>query len=79
MSDWSSKEAAPAPRMISLLELDDAVCRWPVTEAGENTGFCGHATGGKPPYCPYHRDKAHGEGTSAEQAALKNLKRIMHR
>jgi GcrA cell cycle regulator len=45
----------PIPLNISLLQLSDAVCRWPNGDPGSETfGFCGHASWNSLPYCEYH-------------------------
>jgi GcrA cell cycle regulator len=45
----------PIPLNISLLQLSDAVCRWPNGDPGtEAFGFCGHPSWNSLPYCEYH-------------------------
>lgn len=47
--------APPVGRRCSLLELDDATCRWPVGDPGTSEFyFCGSKPLGGRPYCAYH-------------------------
>lgn len=48
---------APAPRMISVLELERDTCRWPIGDPrAPDFGFCGHSAEGR--YCPHHEHAA---------------------
>lgn len=54
---------APTPRNLTILELERADCRWPVTE-GAPYLFCGHPAVGECAYCGWHlrRSVARFEG-----------------
>lgn len=47
---------APVPLMISLLDLTDQMCRWPVNspERGGEFLFCAHEKDRGSPYCSFH-------------------------
>lgn len=46
-------------RLIGIEQLNDHVCKWPVTGEGAQTRFCGeHSVEGKP-YCEHHTAKAY--------------------
>ncbi|CDX26846.1 conserved hypothetical protein [Mesorhizobium plurifarium] len=50
----------PEPLKLSMPELTDKTCRWPIGDPQHSDFyFCGAATGGIPPYCKYHARKAH--------------------
>lgn len=45
----------PQEQRRSLLELSNAVCRYPIGEPGSGDFFfCGGPTNDKPPYCAFH-------------------------
>jgi GcrA cell cycle regulator len=45
----------PMGPRVSILELTEATCRWPVGDPGkEGFGYCGAQTKNELPYCPYH-------------------------
>lgn len=45
----------PLQQRKTLLELSDAVCRFPIGDVGEEGFFfCGGQTNDRPPYCAYH-------------------------
>lgn len=48
--------AEPPPlTMVDIMELTDAMCKWPIGEPRTpGFGFCGAAADGAPPYCRYH-------------------------
>lgn len=49
-------DGAPVPLMITLLDLTDQMCRWPVNspERGGEFLFCAHEKGRGSPYCSFH-------------------------
>ena len=50
----------PIGPRISILELSENTCRWPIGEPGkEGFGYCGSQTKGELPYCPYHARAAY--------------------
>jgi GcrA cell cycle regulator len=69
-------EPLPGSLSLSLLDLNDSVCRWPTggssTIAG--TAFCGCPVLKGRPYCPDHYATSIGKGTSFERAAEKTAK-----
>jgi GcrA cell cycle regulator len=58
---------------IPLMDLTDAVCRWPVggDHRTRGTGFCGCPVVEGRPYCPEHYAASIGKGTSFERAAVR--------
>ena len=45
----------PIGQRCSLLELNDAKCRWPIGDPGSpDFFFCGGHPSGEMPYCAYH-------------------------
>jgi len=45
----------PIPLNVSLLALNDQMCKWPNGDPGSETfGFCGHPNWNGLPYCEYH-------------------------
>jgi GcrA cell cycle regulator len=63
----------PISLKVSLLALNDQMCKWPVGDPGtEGFHFCGHRSFNSLPYCEYHarlayqpvndrrRDRSHG-------------------
>jgi GcrA cell cycle regulator len=48
----------PKPRRLTLLQLGEHHCRWPVEDYPEFR-FCGAKRQSGETYCAYHRDKAH--------------------
>jgi len=45
----------PISRRVSLLELNDTMCKWPEGDPGsESFCFCGHNSFNNLPYCEYH-------------------------
>ena len=53
---------------VSLLDLRDDQCRWPV---GEPVLFCGCQAIEKRSYCEHHYQMSIGAGTSSERAAVR--------
>jgi GcrA cell cycle regulator len=47
----------PKPRRLTLLQLREHHCRWPVED--NPFRFCGAYRSSGETYCAYHRDKAH--------------------
>jgi GcrA cell cycle regulator len=68
----------PGTTPISLLQLSDGVCRWPVGGDGQSlgTGFCGCPVSRGSPYCPEHRARSSGKGTQQEQTALRSARSV---
>src|SRR5450432_3230555 len=49
-----ARPASMRPR-ISITELSEATCRWPIGDPGaEDFAYCGSQTKAALPYCPYH-------------------------
>lgn len=49
------EQQAPEPLKLTLLELNEYKCKWPVEANDEGEFyFCGHSAGKSSPYCPYH-------------------------
>ena len=45
----------PMGPRVSILELNEATCRWPIGDPGrEGFAYCGSQTKTELPYCPYH-------------------------
>jgi GcrA cell cycle regulator len=45
----------PMGPRVSILELTEATCRWPIGDPGtEAFCYCGSQTKAEMPYCPYH-------------------------
>ena len=45
----------PISRRVSLMELNDTMCKWPEGDPGsEDFHFCGHRSFNSLPYCEYH-------------------------
>lgn len=45
----------PMGPRVSILELNESTCRWPIGEPGkEGFAYCGSQTKAELPYCPYH-------------------------
>ena len=53
---------------VSLLDLRDDQCRWPV---GEPVRFCGCQAIEKRSYCEHHYQMSVGSGTASERAAVR--------
>jgi GcrA cell cycle regulator len=47
----------PKPRRLTLLQLGERHCRWPIED--NPFRFCGAYRSSGETYCAYHRDKAH--------------------
>lgn len=53
-------EGGPVGPLVSILQLNDARCRWPVGDPlSDSFGYCGHGTN-EAPYCAFHRTLAAG-------------------
>lgn len=54
------KRSTPLPSSVTIAELTDATCRWPVDEPG-SSGFryCGAPVAGTAPYCSRHAKLAY--------------------
>jgi GcrA cell cycle regulator len=63
----------PGSTPISLMDLTDAVCRWPVggDHRTAGTGFCGCPVAPGRPYCTEHFATSIGKGTPSERIAVK--------
>jgi GcrA cell cycle regulator len=54
--------SVPAGERLSLLELTENTCRWPIGDPQDaNFCFCGSQTSGNGPYCEYHARIAYQE------------------
>jgi GcrA cell cycle regulator len=50
----------PIGPRVSILELNESTCRWPIGEPGkEDLGDCGAQVKAERPYCPYHSRAAY--------------------
>lgn len=68
---------APEPRNLTLMELTERTCRWPVGEAtGEHQRFCGCEADLDRPYCDFHTGTAKGEGTESERTAIRSALKV---
>lgn len=47
-------ESAPAPLNLTIIDLTDHTCKWPVNDGGPFL-FCGHEKEFGVPYCAYHQ------------------------
>jgi GcrA cell cycle regulator len=63
--------AIPESGRVTLLELHDSMCRWPIGHPREaGFGFCGaKSPGGGSPYCAYHAQIAYTTPAEAKRAA----------
>lgn len=62
---------APEPRNLTLMELTERTCRWPVNDGGPFL-FCGCEAGLDRPYCDFHTELAKGKGTESERTAIRS-------
>ena len=56
------KKAKPAPKptRVSLLDLNERICKWPIGHPGdEDFHFCGRPVNPGTPYCPEHCAQAY--------------------
>lgn len=52
---WSEDAAIPDSQRVSILELRDSMCRWPLGDpAKPDFGFCGARSATGMPYCGHH-------------------------
>jgi GcrA cell cycle regulator len=50
----------PIGPRITILELSESTCRWPIGEPGKDGfGYCGAQIKAERPYCPYHSRAAY--------------------
>jgi GcrA cell cycle regulator len=50
----------PIPRKLSILQLSEATCKWPIGDPGhDDFYFCGHDSLESAPYCEYHAGVAY--------------------
>lgn len=59
---------APEPRNLTLMELTERTCKWPVNDGGPFL-FCGCEADFDRPYCDFHTELAKGKGTESERSA----------
>lgn len=52
------KEPEPMAENITLLELTDHTCRWPVEGTGADCRFCGHMPVPGSSYCAHHWERS---------------------
>lgn len=51
----ASDVVVPISRRLSLLQLSERTCKWPIGDPlSEEFHFCGHESGESSPYCGYH-------------------------
>ena len=51
----ASDVVVPISRRLSLLQLSERTCKWPIGDPlNEDFHFCGHESGESSPYCSYH-------------------------
>ncbi|MFC4625779.1 GcrA family cell cycle regulator [Daeguia caeni] len=51
----ASDVVVPISRRLSLLQLSERTCKWPIGDPlSEEFHFCGHESGESSPYCAYH-------------------------
>lgn len=51
----ASDVVVPISRHLSLLQLSERTCKWPIGDPlNEDFHFCGHESGESSPYCSYH-------------------------
>ncbi|NKC22496.1 GcrA cell cycle regulator [Ochrobactrum oryzae] len=51
----ASDVVVPISRRLSLLQLSERTCKWPIGDPlNEDFHFCGHESGESSPYCKYH-------------------------
>ena len=54
-SRWSYDTALPESQRVSILELRDSMCRWPIGDPSKpDFGFCGGQSVAGLPYCGHH-------------------------
>lgn len=58
----------PTPRNLTLLDLTERTCKWPVNDGGPFL-FCGCEKPIEHSYCSYHAHLSVGPGTESERAA----------
>jgi GcrA cell cycle regulator len=63
--------AAPSMRLLTIVELGQHDCRWPIGDpSSEEFRYCG-ALSDERPYCPYHCRIAYGPTMSMKNEGLK--------
>lgn len=63
----------PQEQRKSLLELSNAVCRYPIGEPGSGDFFfCGGPTNDKPPYCAFHTKRCFTQPTNRSTVPYRN-------
>ena len=59
----------PIGPRITILELSESTCRWPIGEPGKDGfGYCGAQTKAELPYCPYHARTAYQPAADRRRA-----------
>ena len=52
---WANEPALPESQRVSILELRDSMCRWPIGDPSKpDFGFCGGSAVASLPYCGHH-------------------------
>jgi GcrA cell cycle regulator len=52
---WAAEEVAPPADRVSILDLRDSMCKWPIGDpAKPDFGFCGGRAVSGLPYCSHH-------------------------
>ena len=65
--------ALPGTTPITLLQTNEHTCKWPVSPEGEPFMFCGAHTVEGSSWCPTHKHRATGKGTTDERRAPRSL------
>lgn len=75
-ADLPAMPSGPRPLLLTLLELGNRDCRWPVGGEKAGTLFCGHPQAPGSSYCDCHKRMSVGRGTESERNAHKLLKAV---
>ncbi|MGU3574491.1 GcrA family cell cycle regulator [Brucellaceae bacterium C25G] len=65
----TSDVVIPISRRLSLLQLTERTCKWPIGDPlTEDFHFCGHESGESSPYCAYHAKLAYQPSSERRRA-----------
>lgn len=65
----ASDVVIPISRKLSLLQLTERTCKWPLGDPlSEEFHFCGHESGESSPYCAYHAKLAYQPSSERRRA-----------
>lgn len=65
----ASDVVIPISRRLTLLQLTERTCKWPVGDPlSEDFHFCGHESGESSPYCAYHAKLAYQPSSERRRA-----------